>query len=121
MEEKDENVVEETTQKNQQDPGDENVVKVDESKLLIKEILKSKRSNQSDIGENSKLKQIEDILSLISESNKESLEDELGQEDLLLVEKTLKPDALIEEIELPTDHKINKMNAMLNEIKKIRI
>ena len=91
--------------------------KIDESKLLIKEILKSKRSNQSDIGENSKLKQIEDILSLISESNKESLEDELGQEDLLLVEKTLKPDALIEEIELATDHKINKMNAMLNEIK----
>jgi hypothetical protein len=33
MEEKDENVVEETTQKNQQDPGDENVVKVDESKF----------------------------------------------------------------------------------------
>jgi hypothetical protein len=32
MEEKDENVVEETTQ-NQQDPGDENVVKVDESKF----------------------------------------------------------------------------------------
>jgi len=33
MEEKNENVVEETTQKNQQDPGDENVVKVDKSKL----------------------------------------------------------------------------------------
>ena len=92
--------------------------KINESKLLIKEILKSKRSNQSDIGENSKLKQIEDILSLISESNKESSEDELEQEDLLLVEKTLKPDALIEEIEFATDHKINKMNAMLNEIKK---
>jgi len=33
MEEKDENVVEETTQETQQDPGDENVVKVDESKF----------------------------------------------------------------------------------------
>ena len=34
MEEKNENVVEETTQEtNQQDPGDENVVKVDESKF----------------------------------------------------------------------------------------
>ena len=33
MEEKDEQVVEETTQNNQQDPGDENVVKVDESKF----------------------------------------------------------------------------------------
>ena len=49
--------------------------KIDESKLLINEILKSKSTNQSDIDENSKLKQIEDILSLISESNKESLED----------------------------------------------
>jgi hypothetical protein len=33
MEEKDEQVVEETAQNNQQDPGDENVVKVDESKF----------------------------------------------------------------------------------------
>jgi hypothetical protein len=33
MEEKNENVVEETTQINQSDPGDENVVKVDESKF----------------------------------------------------------------------------------------
>ena len=33
MEEKLEEVVEETTQANQQDPGDENVVKVDESKF----------------------------------------------------------------------------------------
>jgi len=33
MEENKENVVEETTQQNQQDPGDENVVKVDESKF----------------------------------------------------------------------------------------
>ena len=33
MEEKDENVVEETTTQNQQDPGDEHVEKVDESKF----------------------------------------------------------------------------------------
>ena len=33
MEEKLEEVVEETTTQNQQDPGDENVVKVDESKF----------------------------------------------------------------------------------------
>ena len=33
MEEKDENVVEETTTQNQQDPGDENVVKIDKSKF----------------------------------------------------------------------------------------
>ena len=95
--------------------------KIDESKLLIKEILKSKISNQSDIDENSKLKQIEDILSLISEFNKEtfveSVEESAGK-DLLLVEEALKPDDLIEELELETDYKINKMNVMLSKINK---
>ncbi len=95
--------------------------KIDESKLLIKEILKSKISNQSDIDENSKLKQIEDILSLISEFNKEtfveSVEESVGK-DLLLVEEALKPDDLIEELELETDYKINKMNVMLSKINK---
>ena len=91
--------------------------KIDESKLLINEILKSKSTNQSDIDENSKLKQIEDILSLISESNKESLEESVGK-DFLLVEEALKPDGLIEELELETDYKINKMNVMLSKINK---
>ena len=91
--------------------------KIDESKLLINEILKSKSSNQSDIDENSKLKQIKDILSLISESNEESLEESVGK-DLLLVEEALKPDGLIEELELETDYKINKMNVMLSKINK---
>ena len=91
--------------------------KIDESKLLINEILKSKSSNQSDIDENSKLKQIEDILSLISESNKESLDESLGK-DFLLVDEALKPDGLIEELELETDYKINKMNVMLSKINK---
>ena len=95
--------------------------KIDESNLLINEILKSKSSNQSDIDENSKLKQIEDILSLISESNKESLEEQMEEsvgEDLLLVEEALKPDGLIEELELETDYKINKMNVMLSKMYK---
>ena len=95
--------------------------KIDESKLLINEILKSKSSNQSDIDENSKLKQIEDILSLISESNEESLEESLEEsvgKDLLLVEEALKPDGLIEELELETDYKINKMNVMLSKMYK---
>ena len=95
--------------------------KIDESKLLINEILKSKSSNQSDIDENSKLKQIEDILSLISESNEESLEESLEEsvgKDFLLVEEALKPDGLIEELELETDYKINKMNVMLSKINK---
>ena len=95
--------------------------KIDQSKLLINEILKSKSSNQSDIDENSKLKQIEDILSLISESNEESLEESLVEsvgKDLLLVEEALRPDGLIEELELETDYKINKMNVMLSKINK---
>ena len=95
--------------------------KIDESKLLINEILKSKSSNQSDIDENSKLKQIEDILSLISESNEESVEESLEEsvgKDLLLVEEALKPDGFIEELELETDYKINKMNVMLSKINK---
>ena len=95
--------------------------KIDQSKLLINEILKSKSSNQSYIDENSKLKQIEDILSLISESNKESLEEpieEIAGKDFLLVEEALKPDGLIEELELETNYKINKMNVMLSKINK---
>ena len=91
--------------------------KIDESKLLINEILKSKSSNQSDIDENSKLKQIKDILSLISESNKESVEESVGK-DLLLVEEALKPEGLVEEIEFLTDKKMNKLNEMLNQINK---
>ena len=91
--------------------------KIDESKLLINEILKSKSSNQSDIDENSKLKQIEDILSLISESNKESVEESVGK-DLLLVEEALKPKGLVEEIEFLTNKKMSKMNEMLNQINK---
>lgn len=95
--------------------------KIDESKLLINEILKSKSSNQSDIDENSKLKQIKDILSLISESNKESVEESVEEslgKDLLLVEEALKPEGLVEEIEFLTSKKIGKMNAMLNQINK---
>ena len=66
-------------------------------------------------------KRQEDILSLISESNKESLEEQMEEsvgEDLLLVEEALKPDGLIEELELETDYKINKMNVMLSKINK---
>ena len=95
--------------------------KIDESNLLINEILKSKSSNQSDIDENSKLKQIKDILSLISESNKESVEEsveELVGKDLLLVEEALKPEGLVEEIAFLTNKKMSKMNEMLNQINK---
>ena len=97
--------------------------KINEAKLLIKDILNPNIANELDFGLNSKLKQIEDILTLISESNQESLEktnqeslDESYKEDLLLVEKALKPDSLIEELELETDYKINKMKVMLSKI-----
>ena len=95
--------------------------KIDQSKLLINEILKSKSSNQSDIDENSKLKQIEDILSLISESNKESLEEPMEEslgKDLLLVEEALKPEGFVKEIEFLTNKKMSKMNEMLSKINK---
>ena len=113
--------------------------KINEGKLLIKDILNPNIANELDFGLNSKLKQIEDILTLISESNQESLEksnqesleksnqeslektnqqslDESYKEDLLLVEKALKPDGLIEELALETDYKINKMKVMLSKI-----
>ena len=119
--------------------------KINEGKLLIKDILKPNISNELDLTLNSKLKQIEDILTLISDSNQELLgktnqglsekinqeswgktnqelsektNQESFEEDLLLVEKALKPDGLIEELELETDYKINKMKGMLNKIKK---
>ena len=47
----------------------------------------------------------------------ESVEESVGK-DLLLVEEALKPDGLIEELELETDYKINKMNVMLSKINK---
>ena len=45
------------------------------------------------------------------------MEEPVG-EDLLLVEEALKPDGLIEELELETDYKINKMNVMLSKMYK---
>ena len=45
------------------------------------------------------------------------MEESVGK-DLLLVEEALKPDGLIEELELETDYKINKMNVMLSKINK---
>jgi hypothetical protein len=45
------------------------------------------------------------------------VEESVGK-DLLLVEQALKPDGLVEEIELITDHKMNKMNLMLHKINK---
>ncbi len=97
--------------------------KVMESKAIIQELIKSNISKGSDFDANSKLKKLAEIISLISESKKESLEESNNEsleialeEDLLLVEKALKPDGLIEELELETDYKINKMKVMLNKI-----
>ncbi len=88
--------------------------KICEIRLLIKEIFKSKSSNQSDIYEISKLKQIEDILSLILESSKTELEEDL------LVENALKPvsENVVKELESGTNYKLVKLREMLNRIKK---
>ena len=100
-----------------------------ESKSVINEILQSEISNELDFDANSKLKKLDAILSLISESKKEQLEEPLEEqleesfeEDLsvndLLVEDALKPHGLIDEIQSNTDYKINKMNEMLQKIQQ---
>jgi len=91
--------------------------KVEESKSIINELLQSKIQNELDFDANSKLKKLGEIISFISESKKDIEEESLGK-DLLLVEKALKPTGLVEELELETDYKINKMNVMLNKIAK---
>ena len=91
--------------------------KVAESKSIIDELLQSNLQNELDFDANSKLKKLDEIISLISDSRKDIAEESLG-EDLLLVEKALKPAGLVEELELETDYKINKMNEMLNTIAK---
>ena len=92
-----------------------------ESKSVINQILQSEISSKLDFDANSKLKKLDAILSLISETKKEFLEEPL-EEDLsvkdLLVEDALKPQALIEEIQSNTDYKINKMNEMLQKIQQ---
>ena len=101
--------------------------KVTESKSIIQELLQTNISEELDFDANSKLKKLGEIISLISlstkESNKESINEsnkesnkESLEEDLLLVEKALKPDGLLQEIELETDYKLNKMKVMLNKI-----
>ena len=91
------------------------------SKSVINEILQSEISNELDFDANSKLKKLDEILSLISESKKESLDEPL-EEDLivkdLFVEDALKPHGLIDEIQSNTDYKINKMNEMLQKIQQ---
>ena len=105
--------------------------KVIESKLIIKELMQSNIHHELDFDANSKLKKLGEIISFISEQKKESLgepkKDSLGEpkkdsleEDFLLVEKALKPDGLVEELELETDYKINKMKVMLNKVNKFK-
>ena len=114
--------------------------KITESKSLIKEILQSQIINQLDFDSNSKLKKLDEMLSLISESKNESLVEDLSAEDLsaedlsaedlsvedlfvedLFVEDALKPHGLIEEFESNTDYKIKKMKEMLSQINKKKI
>ncbi len=89
--------------------------KVAESKTIINELLQLKIQNEIDFDANLKLKKLGEIISFISESKKDIKEESLG-EDLLLVEKALKPEGLLEELQLETDYKINKMNVMLNQM-----
>jgi len=89
--------------------------KIIASKSVINTILKSNISNELDFDANSKLKKLEEILSLISQSKKESLEEDVSVENLL-VEDALNPLHLINEMKSHTNYKINKMNEMLLQI-----
>ena len=97
--------------------------KTSESKSLINEILQLQISSKKDFDANSKLKKLDEIISLISESKKELLEEskkESLEEDVsvenLLVEDALKSLHLINEMKSNTNYKINKMNEMLLQI-----
>tara|TARA_B100001109_G_scaffold233930_1_gene212698 strand:- start:1267 stop:1767 length:501 start_codon:yes stop_codon:yes gene_type:complete len=101
-----------------------------DSKSVINEILQSQISNEFDFDSNSKLKKLDEMLSLISESKNETLVEDLSAEDLsaedlsvedLFVEDALKPHGLIEEFESNTDYKIKKMKEMLSQINKKKI
>jgi len=99
-------------------------LKIQESKSLIKDIIKSNISNQIDFDSNSKLKKLDEILSCISIStktnSKKSLDDD-GLEAHFLVDNVLEPNTSLEKLDLDTGEKITKLRSMLNKIKNIDV
>ena len=90
--------------------------KAEEGKLLIKDILKPDISNQINFDVNYKLKKIDEILSLISKSNQNDIEDSIL--DNVLVEDVLEPNSELMSLNLDNDNKIKKLRLLLNKINK---
>ena len=88
--------------------------KIQEGKLLIKDILDSDISNKVNFDANSKLKKLDQLLSLISKSNQIKKE-ELPPKDFL-VDNILEPNTALEEITADTDQKLKRLRNMLTKI-----
>ena len=88
--------------------------KIQEGKLLIKDILDSDISNNVDFDANLKLKKLDQLLSLISKSNQIKKE-ELPPKDFL-VDDILEPNTALEEITADTDQKLKRLRNMLTKI-----
>ena len=86
--------------------------KVDEGKLLIKDILKPQITSKEDFDMNSKLERIDAILSLISESNKDEIV-ELKLKDIL------EPSTDLEKINSTAGEKLKKLRLMIAKTQNI--
>ena len=95
--------------------------KIDEGKLLIKDILKTNLVNEIDFDANSKLKKIDEILSSLAkfsqDENKNSLSENSSLEDIS-VEDVLIPKTELKKINLDTGRKLEKLRGMLAIVKK---
>ena len=88
-------------------------LKVNEGKSLIKDILRLNINNEIDFDIKSKLKNIDEILSFISESNQDENEKKMAKDFLL--EDVLEPNTKLENPKLDSCLNINKERAMLKK------
>jgi len=91
--------------------------KVDEGLLLIKDILKPKIPNEIDSNIKLKLKKIESIFSLISETNQDEIDQSMNDDSL--VEEVFKPSLELDEIDFDAGTKLNKLRSLLSKVNKI--
>lgn len=90
-------------------------LKVDEIKLLIQEILEINGAREIDFEANLKLKEINKILSSISKSKEDYIDDPSAQD--ILVSDILAPKTELKEIDLIHGEKLKKLRTMLTRIK----
>ena len=91
--------------------------KVDEGLLLIKDILKPKIPNEIDSNIKLKLKKIESIFSLISETNQDEIDQPMNDDSL--GEEVFKPSLELDEIDFDAGTKLNKLRSLLSKVNKI--